>query len=72
MGFLGQRDAVKSTLTLLQFLKPLATSCGTKSYETPGGFGDCDSVVVERYPGARVDLDAGLIRIPQAMDLQPE
>src|ERR1700730_3698783 len=41
----------------------------TDSPETPGGLGDCDSVVVEGYPGALIDLDTGLNRIPQPMDL---
>src|SRR5439155_14210652 len=44
----------------------------TDSAETPGGFGDGDRAVVERRPGAGVDLDACLIPIPQPMDLQPE
>ena len=39
---------------------------------TLAGLGDCDRVVVKGYPGAGVDLDAGLIRKSQPMDLQPE
>src|SRR5579859_7405117 len=40
--------------------------------KTLARLGDCDRVVVERDPVACVDLDAGLLRIPQPMDLQPQ
>src|SRR5246127_295373 len=42
------------------------------SVESSAWLCDCYPVIVERYPCARVHLDAGLLRIPQPMDLQPE
>src|SRR5436190_921731 len=49
--------------------------CGEASADsavTPAWLGDGDRIVFQGNPGARVDLDASLIRIPQTMDLQPE
>ena len=39
---------------------------------TPARLGDRDGIVVEGHPGAAVDLDAGLIGIPQSVNLQPQ